>query len=166
MEATMKHYTEAAMERAMKVQEVIMRAMAKKITWWQAAEILGISCRQMRRRRERYARHGYAGLFDGRRDKASPKRVPVQTIEEVLHLYQERYYDFNVKHFHEKLVEEHSITLSYTWSRARFKPPGWSSGYPSAARTVSAARVAPCRGCSCTLTPASTAGGHRRDTMI
>jgi len=28
-----------ALERAMKVQEVIMRAMAKKITWWQAAEI-------------------------------------------------------------------------------------------------------------------------------
>jgi len=27
-------YTKAAMERAMKVQEVILRAMAKKITWW------------------------------------------------------------------------------------------------------------------------------------
>jgi len=25
----------------MKVQEAILRAMAKKITWWQAAEILG-----------------------------------------------------------------------------------------------------------------------------
>ena len=32
-----------------KVQEVILRAMAKKITWWQAAEITGISDRQMRR---------------------------------------------------------------------------------------------------------------------
>jgi hypothetical protein len=36
-------YTQAAMERTMKVQEVILRAMAKKITWWQAAEmIIGI----------------------------------------------------------------------------------------------------------------------------
>jgi hypothetical protein len=26
-------------ERAMKVQEVILQAMAKKISWWQAAEI-------------------------------------------------------------------------------------------------------------------------------
>ena len=42
-------YSKAAMERAMKVQEVILRAMAKKITWWQAAEIIGISDRQMRR---------------------------------------------------------------------------------------------------------------------
>ena len=32
----------------MKVQEVIMRAMARKITWYEAAEIIGISCRQMR----------------------------------------------------------------------------------------------------------------------
>jgi hypothetical protein len=33
----------AAWERAMKIQEVILRAMAKRITWWQAAEIIGIS---------------------------------------------------------------------------------------------------------------------------
>src|SRR5262249_55001306 len=39
----------AAVERAMKVQEVIMRAMAKRISWWEAAEILGVSTRTMRR---------------------------------------------------------------------------------------------------------------------
>jgi hypothetical protein len=49
----MVSYTQAAMERAMKVQEVILRAMAKRIRWWQAAEIIGISDRQMRRWRER-----------------------------------------------------------------------------------------------------------------
>lgn len=39
----------AAVERMMKVQEVILRALAKKITWWHAVEIIGISDRQMRR---------------------------------------------------------------------------------------------------------------------
>jgi len=34
-------YSKAAVERAMKVQEVMLRAWAKKITWWQAAEIVG-----------------------------------------------------------------------------------------------------------------------------
>jgi transposase len=58
------------MERAMKVQEVILRALAKKITWWQAAEIIGISDRQMRRWRERYEEFGYDGLFDRRRGQA------------------------------------------------------------------------------------------------
>ena len=46
----MDSYSSAAMERAMKIQEVILRAMAKKITWWQAAEILGFSDRHLRRR--------------------------------------------------------------------------------------------------------------------
>ena len=78
------------MERAMKVQEVILRALAKKITWWQAAEIIGISDRQMRRWRERYEEFGYDGLFDRRRGKPSPKRVPVQRVEQVLGWYREK----------------------------------------------------------------------------
>ena len=47
-------YRKTAVERAMKIQEVILQALARKITWWQAAEIIGISDRQMRRWRERY----------------------------------------------------------------------------------------------------------------
>ena len=50
----MDSYSKAAVERAMKVQEVILRALAKKITWWQAAEIIGVSDRQMQRWHERY----------------------------------------------------------------------------------------------------------------
>jgi len=50
------------MERAMKVQDVMLQAMARKFTWWQAAEILGISDRHMRRWRERYVEEGYNGL--------------------------------------------------------------------------------------------------------
>ena len=68
----MGSYSMAAVERAMKVQEVMLRAMAKKITWWQAAEIIGISDRQMRRGHERYEEFGYDGLFDRRRGKPSP----------------------------------------------------------------------------------------------
>ena len=71
---SMIFYRKAAVERAMKVQEVILRAMAKKITWWQAAEIIGISDRSMRRWRERYEEGGYDGLFDRRKGKPSPKR--------------------------------------------------------------------------------------------
>src|ERR1019366_7100651 len=103
----MVFYTQAAVERAMKGQEVILRAMAKKITWWQAAEIVGISDRQMRRWRERYEEFGFRGLFDRRRGKPSPKRVAVAVVEKVLGLYREKYFDLNVRHFHEKLQEEH-----------------------------------------------------------
>ena len=94
-------YSKAAVERAMRVQEVILRAMAKKITWWQAAEIIGISDRSMRRWHERYEEHGYDGLFDRRRGQPSPKRVPLATVEQVLGLYRDQYFDLNVPHFHE-----------------------------------------------------------------
>jgi len=120
----METYPRAAVERAMKVQEVIMRAMAKKITWTQAGEIIGLCDRQMRRWRERYEAFGYDGLFDHRLGKPSPKRVPVATVEEVLRLYQERYADFNVQHFHEKLREEHHIGLSYTWVKRALQMAG------------------------------------------
>ncbi len=54
----MQTYPKAAVERAMKVQEVIMRAMTKKITWTQAGEIIGLCEHQMRRRKERYLEFG------------------------------------------------------------------------------------------------------------
>jgi hypothetical protein len=65
-------YPQPAVERAMKIQEVILRAMAKKITWCQAAEIIGISDRQMRRWYQRDQEFGYDGLFDRRLGRPSP----------------------------------------------------------------------------------------------
>src|SRR6202051_3021940 len=109
----MDSYTQAAMERAMKVQEVMLQAMSKKITWWQAAEILGISDRHMRRWHERYEEEGYNGLFDRRRGKPSSRRVAVATVERVFALYREKYFDLSVQHFHEKLQAEHGMELSY-----------------------------------------------------
>jgi len=117
-------YPKAAMERAMKVQDVMLQAMAKKITWWQAAEILGISDRHMRRWRERYVEEGYNGLFDRRRGQPSRRRVPVATVEKVLTLYREKYFDLNVQHFHEKLQAEHGIELSYTWVKQALQGAG------------------------------------------
>jgi len=117
-------YTQAAMERTMKVQEVILRAMAKKITWWQAAEIIGISDRQMRRWRERYEEFGFRGLFDRRRGKPSPKKVPVAVVEKVLGLYREKYFDLNVRHFHEKLQAEHQVEISYSWVKGLLQGAG------------------------------------------
>src|SRR5918996_2965943 len=120
----MKQLSAAAVERAMKLQDVMLRAMAKRITWFQAAEILGINCRQMQRRKTRFEHEGYEGLFDRRRGVPSPKRVPLATVEEVLRLYREQYFDFNVRHFHEKLVEEHGLELSYTWVKNALQKAG------------------------------------------
>lgn len=117
-------YPSAAGERAMKVQEVILRAIDGRLKWYEAAEILGISDRQMRRWKQRYERWGYDGLFDRRRQRPSPKRVPVETVRAVLTLYRERYDDCNVLHFHEKLQTVHGIPLSYTWVKTALQTAG------------------------------------------
>jgi len=96
--------------------------MAKKITWWQAAEIIGISDRQMRRWGERYEEFGFRGLFDRRRGKPSPKRVAV--VEKVLGLYGEKYFDLKVRHFHEKLQEEYQVEISYRWVKGMLQGAG------------------------------------------
>jgi transposase len=146
-------YTQAAMERTMKVQEVILRAMAKKITWWQAAEIIGISDRQMRRWRERYEEFGFRGLFDQRRGKPSPKKVPVAVVEKVLGLYREKDFDLNVRHFHEKLQAEHQVEISYIWVKGLLQGAG--DGSPGAA-----ARGTPPAAAAAAL--AGDAAAHRR----
>jgi len=98
--------------------------MAKKITWWQAAEILGTSDRHLRRIRERYEQFGYESLFDRRRNHPSPRRVPFAQVEKVLVLYREKYFDLNIRHFHEKLREQHGIGLSYTWVKTVLQGAG------------------------------------------
>src|ERR1022692_5261741 len=124
MHKSMELYPQSAAERVMKLQEVLVRATSGKIKWWQAAELIGISDRQMRRWRKRYEEEGYQGLLDQRRRKPSSRRVPKEQTEQVLSLYRDIYFDLNVRHFHEKLVEEHQIGLSYTWVKQALQTAG------------------------------------------
>ncbi len=124
MRESMEIYPRTAAERAMKLQEVLLRATAGKIKWWQAAELMGISDRQMRRWRKRFEEQGHQGLLDRRQRKPSSRRLPKEQAEAVLSLYRDKYFDLNVRHFHEKLVEEHQIGLSYTWVKQALQAAG------------------------------------------
>ncbi len=117
-------YPEAAEQRAMTMREVIMRAISGKISWLDAADILRIKPRSMRRWRWRYERYGFDGLYDRRKRAPSPRRVPLNEVEAVLKLYRERYDGWNVKHFQEQLREEHQIKLSYTWVKTALQEAG------------------------------------------
>ncbi len=117
-------YPTRAVERALKIQEVILRAIDRRILWSQAAEIIGISDRSMRRWRQRYEDYGYDGLYDRRHKRPSPKKVPLAIVEKVLRLYREKYFDFNVRHFVEKMHQEHGIKLSYTWIKTALQTAG------------------------------------------
>src|ERR1035441_9268012 len=88
------------------------------------AEMMGVSDRQLRRWRKRFEDSGYDGLLDRRRGVPSSKRVPVALAARVLELYRDEYFDLNVRHFHEKLAEEHQIGLSYTWVKHALQGAG------------------------------------------
>lgn len=79
----MQLYPARAVERAMEINEVITRAMSGPINWIQAAEILGMTDRSLRRWRMRWKEHGYDGLCDRRTRRPGPKRVPVDQDRDV-----------------------------------------------------------------------------------
>src|SRR5436190_1534878 len=117
-------YPPGAVERAMKVQEVILQAVAGKLTWPQAATILGCSARSIRRLRWRLEHKGYDGLFDRRRQTPSPKRAPVAEVQRVLALYRERYQGFNVRHFHQLARREHGVRFCYAFVKKALQTAG------------------------------------------
>ena len=123
-------YPARALERAMKIKEVITRAMSGQINWMQAAEIIGISDRSMRRWRKRLEYRRLRGLV-GSANAASESRSEstMADVEKVLRLYREKYFDLNVKHFVEKLHSEEQISLSYTWVKTALQNAGLVKRY-------------------------------------
>jgi transposase len=117
-------YSPGVVERAMKAQEVILRAIAGQLTWIQAAEILGCSLRSIRRLRWRLQHIGYDGLFDRRRQRPSPKRAAVADVQHVLTLYRERYQGFNVRHFHQIARREHGVRFCYAFVKKALQTAG------------------------------------------
>jgi transposase len=122
-------YPARALERAMKAKEVITRALSGEINWMQAAEILGMTDRHLRRWRQKWEKYGYEDLFDRRMKRPSPKRVALAELEQVLRLYREKYFDLNVKHFVEKLHEQHHLGFSYTWVKTALQTAGLVQRY-------------------------------------
>jgi transposase len=103
-----------AVERAMQIKEVMLRAMNKEYSWLRAAEILGITPRGLRRLRQRMEQFGYQGLVDMRHGRPSPRRTPVPEVERILELYREKYPGFNGRHFWQIVRREHEVKLSYS----------------------------------------------------
>ena len=116
-------YVATAVERMMKRQEVILRALSGALTWLQAADILGIDPRSLRRWRARYAADQRYGLYD-RRQLPSPRQAPIAEVQRILRLYRDTYHGFNLRHFHHLIRRDHGVTLSYSFVRLALQEAG------------------------------------------
>jgi len=108
----------------MKFEEILSKRTAGQLTQEQGAEILGVSVRTLRRWEGRYEAEGAEGLYDRRLGKLAKNRVAVDTVMEVLELFDTQYWDYTPKHFHEKLEADHSFKHSYNWLRLTLQHHG------------------------------------------
>lgn len=112
-------------------QDVIRKAIEKKITWTQAASICRVTDRHMRRLRERYEEFKIDGLRDRRTGKRQPTRIDPQIVEEICRLKRDIYAEFSVRHFHEFATRRHKLKISYTWTRLVLQARGLVNKAPS-----------------------------------
>lgn len=120
----MPRYTPAAKERAMKVRDVLVQAIAGKIRWLQAADILGLSPRTVRRLRRQMENYGVQGLRDKRCRTPSPRAMTTEELQRWLGLYRRRYRGYNARHFWSTCRREHGMTWSYTLIRTALQAAG------------------------------------------
>jgi hypothetical protein len=113
----------AAVERAMKRQEVLMRALSGSLTWLQAADILGMEPRSLRRWRARFEAGGAIALYD-RRQLPSPRKAPALEVQRIVRLYRERFTGWNVRHFYRFARRDHEVTLSYSFVKLALQEAG------------------------------------------
>ncbi len=108
----------------MRFEELLERFEVGRLSHGEAASALGVSERTFRRWRQRYEEEGTGGLADRRVGRPSSKRAPLDELCRMHALYQARYRGFTLKHFHEKLVEQHGYKLGYTTTRLYLQKTG------------------------------------------
>ncbi len=100
----------------MRFEDVYGRLQVGQLSCEDAADLLGVSVSTFFRYRCRFEADGAEGLYDRRLGRVSARRAPVDEVARVLGLFETRYWDFTVKHFHDKLVCEHGFSRSYSWT--------------------------------------------------
>lgn len=94
-----------------------------RLTQEDAAVILGVSSRTVRRYIDRYEEEGIDGLQDKRLRQASARRAPLDEVMAVTDLYAKRHYGWNVKHFF-SWYKRDGGTRSYTWVKNTLQSKG------------------------------------------
>src|ERR1700737_61487 len=120
--------------RAMTRREVITKAIAKQLSWVQAAAILGISARHMRRVRRKVEGWGMSAVMDQCGGRPRRKRIKAGTIELLCRLKRDVYADFSLRHFYEHVTEKHGVRVSYNWLRLMLQEAGGGEKEPARGR--------------------------------
>lgn len=84
-----------------------------KISRWEASLILGKSERTVDRLVKRIDEKGLQGLIHGNKGKSPKNKTPDEILLQVESLVKNKYFDFNMTHCREMLVEHEDVNLGY-----------------------------------------------------
>lgn len=127
--------------------EVIQATSQRHMTQAQAAELLQLSKRQIKRLVRRFRLDGPAGLASRRRGRRSNNRIDDTSRSQFLDLVRTRYPDFGPTFAHEKLVEQHGFMHSVETLRQWMIADGlWRTRASKAPRPFQIRQRRPCRG--------------------
>jgi len=107
----MKETIEMSIKELQKA-EIISKVINKKISQVDASEILRLSYRQINRLVNKVRQNGIKSLVHGNRGKKSKRKITEEKTNEIIKIYQEKYYDFKPTFACEKLLENHQIKIS------------------------------------------------------
>ncbi len=126
---------------------VMERVIERRLTQREAARMLGVTSRQVRRLRRVYEQDGRQGLVSKQRGRPSHRRLPAALRREVLAIVRARYEGFGPTLAHEKLTERHGVRLSVETLRHWMTADGlWVPRARRAPRIRQPRRCRPCRG--------------------
>ena len=99
-------------QKEMKQLHVIHKVLEGALTQRQAAEVVSLSERHIRRMVKRIEAEGDKGIQHRSRGKESNRRLPEKLVARVVQLYQEKYQGFGPTLMSEKLLELEGIEIS------------------------------------------------------
>ena len=111
-------------KRLMTFEELYNRRRAGRLAADDAAEILGVSTRTFRRRRARFEDEGEECLYDRRLDRISSDKIPASETMRALELFETRYFDCSVRHFHDAPVADRGLARGHDRPRPKLQSGG------------------------------------------
>ena len=105
--------------------DIIRSTLEEKMTARQAAEILGLSRRQVQRLKKRIRQKGPLGALHGNRGRKPPHAFPPELKDRVIAPAKSTYFDFNFCHLSEILVTEEGLHINRETLRRWLRPLGF-----------------------------------------
>jgi len=96
-------------QKEAKRYEIIQKTINKELTGKEAAKILNLTDRQIRRIKAKIKEKGLQGIIHANRGKTSNRKIPEKERKKIIQTIKEKYYDFGPTFAAEKLQENHQI---------------------------------------------------------